>query len=411
MYSTLAFFDDRVANMEFDYLAYIDELKEEVQINFDRIITAANLRLTSMLQRLTNLAEKYRRNQVIIEEELERISSLLEDSKKTSNLNEFDEKMRVVQKKREALTELTSVEYVSVKWNHKCLEVVSNHGNMLVERGILYSSRFENRTDTCLTQSIVSLLEPICLVIDSTNQQLCLLDSTNCCVAVFSREGEFIRKFGQGLLSIWGGMDEPKGISIRDGRVFVTQSQGHCIKEYNLDGTLKRKVGSRGCSPREFNTPLGLDTDLSNIFICDCLNNRIQILDYKLQFVKRFTGTSIKFPRQLKVLENRIFVLTSYETCIQEIDKQEGSWIRSIITLDSTAQVSKISFTFDKARSLFLCNPATHSVSVFSHNSMQVLYTSKFSENRELLCVTSSNGDVYVVARERETSEVHCIRI
>ena len=28
--------------MEFDYLANIEELKEEVQSNFDRIITAAN---------------------------------------------------------------------------------------------------------------------------------------------------------------------------------------------------------------------------------------------------------------------------------------------------------------------------------------------------------------------------------
>ena len=60
-----------------------------------------------MLQKLTDLAEKCRKNQVIIKEELERISSLLEDSKKTSNLNEFDEKMRVVQEKREALTKLT----------------------------------------------------------------------------------------------------------------------------------------------------------------------------------------------------------------------------------------------------------------------------------------------------------------
>ena len=397
--------------MEFDYLAYIEELKEEVQRIFDKIITAANQRMTNMIQKLTDLADKYRKNQIIIAEELERISSLLEDSKKTSNLNEFDEKMHVVQEKRKALTELTRIEYVSVKWNHKCFDMVSNHGNMLVERGILYSSRFQNRTDTCLNQSTVSLLEPICLALDSTNQQLYLLDSANCCVTVFSREGEFVHQFGQGLLSFWGAMDEPKGISIRDGRVFVTQSQGHCVKEYSLDGTLKGTVGRRGCSPRELNTPLGLDTDLSNIYVCDCLNNRIQILDYKLQFVKRFTGISLKFPRQLKVLDNRIFVLTSYETCIQEIDKQEGSWIRSIITLDSSAQVSKISFTFDKARSLFLCNPATHSVSVFSHNSLQVLHTSKYRENQELLCVASSNGDVYVIVRENETSEVHCMHI
>ena len=285
-----------------------------------------------------------------------------------------------------------------MKWNHKCYEVVSNYCNMLVERGILYSSRFEI-VRTPVSLNLQSLCWNLSAYINPTNQQLYLLDSANYCVVMFSLEREFIRQFGQGLLSLWGGMDEPKGIAIRDGRVFVTQSQAHCVREYALDGTPKGKVGSRGCSPREFNTPLGLD----------CLNNRIQILDYNLQFVKRFTGISFKFPRQLKVLDNRIFVLTSYDTCIQEIDKQDGSWIRSIVTLDSSAQVSKISFTFDRARNLFLCNPATHSVSVISHNNLQVLHRSKFREDQELLCVASSNGDVYVIVRDNETSEVHCI--
>ncbi|KAI6654555.1 Tripartite motif-containing protein 2-like [Oopsacas minuta] len=397
--------------MEFDYLAYIEELKDEVEMKFDKIITAANNRMKHLLDILTQLADKFRKNRIIIEEELERLDSLLEESNKTTNLNEFDEKVRMVQEKRESLTELTHLDYVCVKWDHKLLDLISDYGNMSVERGALYSSRFNHRVSTCLNQSSISLLEPDNLAIDSYNQELYVLDSANSCVFVFSREGEYIRQFGQGLLSLWGGMDEPKGISIRDKRVFVTQSQGHCLKEYNLEGTQRGQVGSKGNSPRQFNTPIGIDTDTSNIFVCDCHNNRIQVLDYNLKFVRRISGVSLNFPRQLRVLDNRIFVLSLYLTCIQEIDKQDGSWIRSIITLDNSDQVSRITFSFDRIRNLFLCNPVTHSVSVFSHNNEQLLHTCDFPKRQELLCVASLGGDVCVIAREKDTYEVLSIRI
>ena len=398
--------------MEFDYIAYIDDLKDEVFNNFEKIIKAVNDRKTSLIKTLTELAEKYRKNQTIIEEELQSIASSLEDAhESTSNLSEFDERLREAKERRDKLTELTHISYVCIKWDHKLIELIGNYGNVFVTEGELYSTRFERQVSTRLNQSTISLSDPSCLAVDPISQELCLLDSLTSRVVLFSQEGEYKRQFGQGLLSMWGGMNEPKGLSLRGSRVFVTQSQGHCLREYRLDGTLVAQVGSLGSSPRQFNTPLGVDTDSTNIYVCDCYNNRIQVLDNKLDFARRFSGVSLKFPRQLKVLDGRIFVLTQYRTCVQEIDKQDGSWVRSIVTLEDSSQSSRISFSFDRDRNIFLCNPVSRSVSVLSHNSLQVLYSSEYTGAQEPLCVASYNGHVYVLSRERDSSEVYYIRV
>ena len=397
--------------MECDYVAYIEDLLEEVVNSFEKMIRAVNDRKTSLVKTLTELAEKFRKNQTIIEEELESISSLLENShESTSNLSQFDERMRLVQEKRDKLTEMTRVNYASIKWDHKLIERIGSYGTLCVTEGDLYSSRFERQVSTQLNQSSIPLKDPSCLAVDPISQEICLLDSLTNRGLLFSQKGEYKRQFGQGLLSMWGGMSEPRGISLRGTRVFVTQSQGHCLREYQLNGNLTAQVGSHGNSPRQFNTPLGLDSDSTNIFVCDCYNNRIQVLDYKLDFVRRFSGVSLKFPRQIQVLDARLFVLTQYKTCVQEIDKQDGSWVRSIITLEDSSQISRISFSFDRARNIFLCNPASHTVSVLSHNSLQLLHKCEYSA-QDLVCVASSEGDMLVLLRERDSSEIRIIRV
>ena len=397
--------------MEFDYIAYIDDLMEEVVSNFEKIIKVVNDRKTSLIKTLTELAEKFRKNQTIIEEELQGIATLLEGTQEaTSSLSEFDESLRVVQQKRDKLTELTRVSYACIKWDHKLVDTVGNYGNLFVTEEELYSSRFEHQVSTRLNQSPIPLNDPCCLAVDPISKEICLLDSLACRAILFSQEGEYKRQFGQGLLSMWGGMSEPRGISLRGVRVFVTQSQGHCLREYRLNGDLTAQVGSLGSSPRQFNTPLGVDTDPNNIYVCDCYNNRIQVLDYKLDFVRRFSGVSLKFPRQLKVLDSRLFVLTQYSTCVQEIDKLDGSWVRSIVTLEDLSQASRISFSFDRARNIFLCNPASRTLSVLSHNSLHVLHRSEYTA-QELLCVASSDGHVLVLSRERDSSELLSTRV
>ena len=226
----------QTVTMECDYVAYIEDLLEEVVNSFEKMIRAVNDRKTSLVKTLTELAEKFRKNQTIIEEELESIASLLENShESTSNLSQFDERMRLVQEKRDKLTEMTRVNYASIKWDHKLIERIGSYGTLCVTEGDLYSSRFERQVSTQLNQSSIPLKDPSCLAVDPISQEICLLDSLTNRGLLFSQKGEYKRQFGQGLLSMWGGMSEPRGISLRGTRVFVTQSQGHCLREYQLN--------------------------------------------------------------------------------------------------------------------------------------------------------------------------------
>ena len=75
-------------------------------------------------------------------------------------------------------------------------------------------------------------------------------------------------------------MNGPVGICISQNKVFVTQCSGHCINMYELEGKLIKSVGSKGNRKLSSDIHDGLDVSdrNSNIYVCDCLNHRIEIL-------------------------------------------------------------------------------------------------------------------------------------
>ena len=110
------------------------------------------------------------------------------------------------------------------------------------------------------------------------------------CVSIFSPAGEKLRSFGfKG--SGRGLFNEPRGVAVDDhGNILVVDNDNHRIQKFTSDGKFITAVGKGGNKPLEFSTPVGIAIHPLNkkVYITECGNDRIQILNSDLTFSSRF---------------------------------------------------------------------------------------------------------------------------
>lgn len=95
--------------------------------------------------------------------------------------------------------------------------------------------------------------------------------------------GRKMTKFGSTKLRL------PCGVAVDEGGLtYVVDSGSHCVNILNKDGTLLRKVGSKGDAYAEFCYPYGmsLSATAKTINICDHNNDRIQVFTLDMKFIR-----------------------------------------------------------------------------------------------------------------------------
>ena len=97
---------------------------------------------------------------------------------------------------------------------------------------------------------------------------------------------------GQGKIRTFGShgdrpheMISPAGIATDDAdNIYV--SSDHKLQKFTSRGELIKCTGEKGKKEGEFNNPRGLTLYNNEVYVCDCNNNRIQIFDLNLNFVR-----------------------------------------------------------------------------------------------------------------------------
>ena len=158
------------------------------------------------------------------------------------------------------------------------------------------------------------LNNPFGITLDHNTGNIYVADCGNHCVKVFDNTAKYLYKFGDG--SGEGKMSYPRGLLIRDNKVFV--SHNHCILVYQLDGKFVSSVGKEGIGKLQFNRPWGLSTDEYNndIYICDSNNHRIQVISENLQYKSEFGKDTLRSPRDVMLTQQHIYVLDQSNPCI-----------------------------------------------------------------------------------------------
>jgi DNA-binding beta-propeller fold protein YncE len=116
-------------------------------------------------------------------------------------------------------------------------------------------------------------------------------DARNGRIQVFDLEGNFRRAFGAPGKNP-GQLGRPMNLTIEGDELYVPEYFNDRIQVFGLDGTARRIVGKAGDGPGEFNAPGGVavapDGDL---FVVDFYNQRVQRLEADGTFVRQWGTT------------------------------------------------------------------------------------------------------------------------
>lgn len=89
---------------------------------------------------------------------------------------------------------------------------------------------------------------------------------------------------GYEFVKAWGGkgdgpgkFNDPTGIAVADGEVFVADSRNGRIQVFDLDGNFQRQFGHPGDAPGELGRPMNLTVHRGELYVPEYFNDRIQV--------------------------------------------------------------------------------------------------------------------------------------
>lgn len=92
------------------------------------------------------------------------------------------------------------------------------------------------------------------------------------------------KEAGYVFVSAWGEhgaapgqFNDPTGITVHDGEVFVSDARNARIQVFDFDGNFKRQFGTKGDGPGQLGRPMNLTIANNELYVTDYWNDRIQV--------------------------------------------------------------------------------------------------------------------------------------
>ncbi|KAI6655453.1 RING finger protein nhl-1-like, partial [Oopsacas minuta] len=285
------------------------ELTEQlIHSTFEKIIIIATERRDQLLVQLFDIKQDYlnkentRKKQIVDLKKL--IQQLMETSIQQNEVVKFqEEQMRQTRAEIQKHENETPIPIPSL--NTEGLD------SLLKQMGMLGSFQditvpYRNKTEP--SRSIGGkgskkgeLRYPRGLALDG--DKIYVADARNRRIQIFSTEGKFIHEFGKGQL------DDPYGIALNKEWVFISDSGLHAVLKfsktnYKLIKSVKEIV----------DYPLGLTTNTNGeVLVVDYNNNRIAVFSSDLEFIREIGKYKLRYPSDVKINNNKIFVVDNNE--------------------------------------------------------------------------------------------------
>ena len=214
-------------------------------------------------------------------------------------------------------------------------------------------------------QHLIAVAEPILetpqgVFIDEDRGHIYMADCYSDRIKIFSETGDVVNYFHTSY--------NPYGVLIVEDRVYVMDWGPHKLSMYSIpDYQMISQVGELGSGSEQFDHPqnLSLSPD-KHIYVADCDNNRLQILDVNLSFKGRFQHPSMTNPVDVKFSHSQLFVLTKTNPCLH-IFTLSKEFVRSIITRGPGLQTrSSYFFCLDAQNNIVISDYSDQNIKVFS---------------------------------------------
>ena len=149
-----------------------------------------------------------------------------------------------------------------------------------------------------------------------------IVDTQAYSVKIFTPDGKFLSQVGsRGETD--GQFMRPWGICTKDNYIYVSDYIRHNVQMFDMEGGFIKVVGKLGTGRNHFKEPRGMEAD-DHVYICDRLNNRIQVYTLDLQYWSTLgRGVKLNQPRDIAMSNDRLVILSSGSPCITVILKTD----------------------------------------------------------------------------------------
>ena len=399
---------------EDNYELELSRVREKIKTTFVELIDCLKARESELLRELDNILTSY----LSYRSELEKVNEKKREFEKMQNalkgVSVISAKSIQEDILKQLNTKLNSVETpIEPKMfsfecdSNKMLAELNSLGKLVekVRSGIDYKIKKQPLVSVCEKgNGINQLYKPRDVTIDNKTANIYVSDVENHCVKVFDSTGNYLLKFGDKEGE--GKMYQPLSVAICGDRILISQ-RSHCILNYQLDEMFISKIGKYGNGELEYNYPFGLTIDESNgnIYVSDYHNNRIQILSQDFRFISQFGEDTLKYPRDVKLSKEYIFVLDESNPCLH-LFNYNHILQKSVISRGNGMQViNPYYFFIDQTDNILISDRGSDSIHIFNKD-FQLIHKISVSPNPMGITV-DKRGRVIVVCR----AETNCLQI
>ena len=182
-------------------------------------------------------------------------------------------------------------------------------------------------------------------------------------ISIFSDGGEFLNSYTHEH------MKHPNGIAIHTNNMYVSDVVVHAVFQFKIESDIRlvAKLGTEGTGNGEFNWPYNLAVSTNgDVYVADINNNRIQILDSSVHYLRTLTEQSIPNPYDIKLTTDSVYVLCYDSPCIR-VFSYTGDMLRSLITRGDQLQVNyALYFCLDSQENIIISDQGANDIRAFS---------------------------------------------
>ena len=202
------------------------------------------------------------------------------------------------------------------------------------------------------------------------------------CVTILDNEGKKVKSFG-GI----GGSGNvqysvPRGVAITPDN-FILVSANQRIQKISMDGDCIASVGEEGSGPTQFYLPSGIAISpiTGQVYIADCWNHRIQVLNPDLTFSHSFgsigsANGQFQYPRDIAIDSKGLVYVTDDDNHRIQKFSPDGKFVAQFGSYGSgPGQLNRpLSITIDTAGTglVYVSEWDNHRVSVFTSDGVFV---------------------------------------
>ena len=144
----------------------------------------------------------------------------------------------------------------------------------------------------------------------------------------FTSTGELIKCVGR-KGGKEGEFDDPRGLTLRDILVYVSDRNNNRIQVFDLDLKFVRSIGSRGSGRGEFDAPFDVKFDTAgNMYVAEWGNERVQVMDSSGRFIREFGQGKLSGPSGLLIADKYVYVSDVKGDCIV-VYETSGQYVTS----------------------------------------------------------------------------------